>query len=58
MLAYEYTSRKLANSEWVREKRKQIKKIQNASNKRTYVDVSVPILAGALAGNDLMSISI
>lgn len=51
MLAYEYTSRALANSEWILEKRRQFKKIQKTSNKLTYIDVSIPILAGALAGN-------
>lgn len=50
MLAYEYTSRALANSEWIVEKRRQLKKIQKTNNKLTYIDVSIPILAGAIAG--------
>lgn len=49
MLAYEYAARKLASSDWVLEKRRQIKKMQKA-DKFTYLDVSIPIFAGAFAG--------
>lgn len=51
MLAYEYAARKLASSDWVLEKRRQIKKMQKA-DKFTYLDVSIPILAGAFAGKN------
>lgn len=48
MLSYEYAVKALSDSEWVRERRKEIhKKVK----KYTYIDVSIPILAGAFAGN-------
>lgn len=55
MLAYEYAVDKLSNSDWVLEKRKQIKEMQNNHMKVSYIDtnlisVSIPIIAGAFAG--------
>lgn len=50
MLAYEYLSNMLSNSEWVLEKKKQMKELQKNSTKYTYIDVSIPVVAGALAG--------
>lgn len=50
MLSYEYAVKALSDSEWVRERRKEIhKKVK----KYTYIDVSIPILAGAFAGTSI-----
>lgn len=50
MLVYEQTSKALARSEWVIEKRKQLKILQKNDKKYTYIDFSIPILSGAIAG--------
>lgn len=50
MLAYEYAVNMLKSSDWVREKRKQIKEMQNSHRNFSYIDISIPILAGAFAG--------
>lgn len=50
MLAYEYAVNMLSTSDWVIEKRKQIKEVQKNHMKVSYIDVSIPILAGAFAG--------
>lgn len=55
MLAYEYFSRKLSESNWVHEKRKKIKDLQKQAKKHTYIDISIPILSGAFAGMDMFS---
>lgn len=50
MLAYEYAVNALSASDWVKEKRKQIKEMQHNHRKLSYIDFSIPILAGAIAG--------
>ncbi|XP_031635025.1 solute carrier family 25 member 45-like isoform X2 [Contarinia nasturtii] len=50
MLAYEYVSRTLSNSEWVLEKRERFKELQKYDKTLTYLDISIPILSGAFAG--------
>ncbi|XP_055306495.1 solute carrier family 25 member 45-like [Sitodiplosis mosellana] len=50
MLVYEYATKALACSEWVIEKRKQLKNLQKGDKKYTYIDISIPILSGAFAG--------
>lgn len=50
MLAYEYAVDKLRSSDWVKEKRKQIQEMQYNRGKLSYIDISIPILAGAFAG--------
>lgn len=47
MLAYEYASKALSTSHWVVEKRKRLQKFDK---KPTYIDFTIPILSGALAG--------
>lgn len=50
MLAYEYAVNMLSTSDWAKEKRKQIKEMQRSHRKLNYIDISIPILAGAFAG--------
>lgn len=50
MLVYEYASKRLAHSDWVIEKRKQLKNVQKNDKKYTYIDISIPIISGAIAG--------
>lgn len=51
MLAYEYAVNALASADWVKEKRKQIKEMQNSHIQTVnYIEISIPILAGAFAG--------
>lgn len=52
MLAYEYAVDSLRASDWVKEKRKQIKEMKDSHSKLSYIDISIPILAGAFAGDD------
>lgn len=47
MLTYDHAYRTLSNIEWISEKRKKMKE-NNA--KYTYIDMSIPIVAGAVAG--------
>lgn len=51
MLAYEYASKTLSESEWIREKRKHFKQLQKNGKQFTFIDISIPILSGAFAGN-------
>lgn len=53
MLSYEYAVNMLSTSDWVKEKRKQIKEMQRSHRKLNYIDISIPILAGAFAGKHL-----
>lgn len=54
MLAYEYAVRSLSDSEWVRERRKQIKEMRQNVKRYTYTDITIPILAGAFAGTQIV----
>lgn len=46
MLTYDHAYRTLSNVEWISEKRK---KMKENDTKYTYIDMSIPIVAGILA---------
>lgn len=50
MLAYEYMCKALTQSKWAQEKKKKSKFYQTGDKMYTYVDITIPIISGAIAG--------